>query len=171
MAAQVLRRAVKDEVGPVLERAEVNRRRSGRVDEDRRRVRRGGLEVGHRQEGVRRSLQPDELDAGRRRPGLVELHVLQAPALELAEEGRRAVVAAFGDGDRRAGLEQRQDDRGRRSGTGGEEERLAAVELAEDAFGGDAGRMRIALVVELAQLAVLVRPERRAVKRLHESEL
>ena len=165
VTAQVLRRAVQDEVGAVLERAQVNRRRRGRVDEHRRRVRGGGLEVGHRQEWVRRSLEPDELDALGRRPGLVELHVLQAPALELAEESRCPVVAAFGDGDRGTGLEQSQDDRRRRSCTGGEEECLAAVELPEDAFGGDAGGVRVALVVELAQLAVLVRPERRTVER------
>ena len=61
-------------------------RRGGCVDEHRRRVGRGGLEVGHRQERVRRCLEPDELDAVGRRAGLVELHVLEAPALELAEE-------------------------------------------------------------------------------------
>ena len=159
MAAQVLRRAVEDEVGPVLERAQMNGRRGSCVDEDRRRVRCGGLEVGHRQERVRRSLEPDELNIIGRRRGLVELHVLEAPALELPKERRRPVVAAFGDRDRGAGLEESQDDRCRRSGTGGEEERLAAVELAEDVLGGHAGGVRVALVVELAQLAVLVRPE------------
>src|SRR5262249_19740715 len=36
-------------------------------------------------------------------------------------------------------------------------------ELAERPFGGDTGRVGVALVVELARLAVLVRPERGAV--------
>ena len=56
-----------DEVGAVLERAQVHGRRGGRVDDDRRGVRGGGLEVGHRQERVRRRLEPDELHVRRRR--------------------------------------------------------------------------------------------------------
>ena len=109
---------------------EVDRRRGGRVDDDRRRVRGGGLEVGHRQERIRRRLEPDELHAVGRRPGLVELHVLEAPARELPEERRRAVVAALGDRDRVARPQERQDDRGRRAGARREEKRLAALELA-----------------------------------------
>ena len=63
VAGEVLRGAVEDEVGAVLERAQVDGRRGGRVDDDRRRVRRRGLEVGHRQERIRRRLGPDELHA------------------------------------------------------------------------------------------------------------
>ena len=143
----------------------MDRRRGGCVDDDRRRVRCGRLEVGHRQERVGRRLEPDELDAVGRRAGLVELDVLEAPALELAEERRRPVVAALGDRDRVARLQQREDERGRRAGARGEEERLAALELTERALRGDSGRVRVALVVELAGLAVLVRPQRRAVDR------
>ena len=106
--AEVLRRAVQHEVGAALERPQVDRRRGRRVDHDRRRMRGGGLEVGHREERVRRRLQPDELDAVGRRPGLVELHVLEAPARELAEERRRPVVAALGDRDVSPGFEQRR---------------------------------------------------------------
>ena len=41
---------------------------------------------------------------------------------------------------------------------------MAALELAERPLGLDAGRVRVALVVELARLAVLVGPDRRAVE-------
>src|SRR6266536_3389360 len=49
------------------------------------------------------------------------------------------------------------------SGAGGEQERVSAVELPECALGLDSGRVRIALVVELAGLAAPVGPDRRAV--------
>ena len=61
VAAEVLRRAVHDEVGAVLERPQEHRRRGRRVDDDRGGMRRGGLQVGHRQERVRRRLQPDQV--------------------------------------------------------------------------------------------------------------
>ena len=67
-----------------------------------------------------------------------------------------------------AGREEREHDRRRRPHPRGEEERLAALELAERALGRDAGRVGVAGVVEVARLAVLVRPDRRAVeRRLH----
>ena len=163
--AEVLRRAVEDEVGAVLERAQVDRRRGGRVDDDRRRMRGCGLEVGHRQERVRRRLEPDELHAVRRCAGLVELDDVQPPALERREEAAGAEVRAVGERDRRAGLEQRERERGRRARPGREEQRVPAVELAERLLGRDAGRVRVALVVEVARLAALVvRPDRRAVE-------
>ena len=81
------------------------------------------------------------------------------------EHRRRPEVAALGDRDRVARAEQSEHDGGRRAGAGREEERLAAVELTERLLRRDAGRMRVALVVELARLAVLVRPQRRAVDR------
>ena len=149
----------------MLERAQVDRSGGGRVDEHGSGVSGRGLEVGHRQKRVRRRLEPHELYALRRRTGLVELDVLQAPALEDPEHRRRPEVAALGNGDRVARAEQPEHDRGRRPGAGREEERLAAVELAERLLRRDSGRMRVALVVELARLAVLVRPERRAVDR------
>ena len=88
MAAEVLGRAVHDEVGAVLDRAQVDGRRGGRVDHHARR--RGGrrLEVGHRQERVRRRLQPDDVDPAGRRSRLVELDVPDSPALERPEEQR-----------------------------------------------------------------------------------
>ena len=93
MAAEVLRRAVHDEVGAVLERAEVDGGRRGRVDDDAAGMRGGRLEVGHGQERVRRRLQPDRGRRRRRRAGLVELDEAQAPALECVEEHAGAVVA------------------------------------------------------------------------------
>ena len=50
-------------------------------------MRGGGLEVGHRQERVRRRLEPDELHAVRRRARLVELDDARAPS---ARARRRA---------------------------------------------------------------------------------
>ena len=75
MAAQELRRAVQHEVGAVLERPQVDRRGGGGVHEHGRRVRGGCVEVGEGQERVRRRLEPDQIGAGRRRGGLVELDV------------------------------------------------------------------------------------------------
>ena len=107
MAAEVLRRAVQDEVGAVLERA----KRTGVEAVASTRTRPGcaaaaASHVGKGQEGVRRRLEPDEVDAVRRRPGLVELDHVKAPARELPEQERRAVVAALREGDRLARLEQ-----------------------------------------------------------------
>ena len=165
MTAEVLRRAVQDEVGALLQRPHVHRRGCGRVDEDRRRVGGCGGEVRHRQERIRGCFEPDELHAVRRRLRLIELHVLQAPALELAKQGRGAVVTAFRDRDRVARRQECQHDRGRRARSRREEKRLTPVELSERALGGDSGRVGVALVVELARLAALERPERRAVER------
>ena len=63
MAGEVLRRAVDDEVGAVLERAEVDRRRHGRIDDDGRGVGGGRFEIRHREVRVRRRLEPDEVGA------------------------------------------------------------------------------------------------------------
>src|SRR5207247_5367124 len=100
VAAEVLRRAVQDELGAVLERAQENRRRGGGVDDNRCRMRRRGLEVGHREEGIRRGLEPDEVDTMRRRAGLVELDDPESPALELAKDDARSEVRTFGQRDR-----------------------------------------------------------------------
>ena len=106
VAAEVFRRAVQDEVGAVLERPQVDRRRGGGVDDDACRMCSRGLEVGHREEGVRRRFEPDEVDAVGRRAGLVELDDVQAPAFELAEEDAGSEVGAFGERDRVAGGEE-----------------------------------------------------------------
>ena len=82
VATEVLRGAVHDVVGAVLERAADRRGRGGRVDDDAAGMSGGRLEVGHCQERIRRRLEPDEVGAGRRRAGLVELDEPQAPALE-----------------------------------------------------------------------------------------
>ena len=171
VAAEVLGRAVHREVGAVLERPQVDGRRGRRVDDHARRVRRSRLEVGHRQERVRGRLQEDEVGAVRRRPGLVELDVAQAPLLEPGEEAAGPEVGALGEGDRLPRLEQREHQRRDRAGPGGEEERVAALELAERVLGRDPGRVRVALVVEAARLAAVVRPDRRSVDGLHESQL
>src|SRR5439155_27307300 len=78
-----------------------------------------------------------------------------------------SVVRAFGERDRLAWLELGQDERSDGRRPGGEEQRPAALELAERTLRLDPGRMRVPLVVELAGFAVPVRPDRRAVERLH----
>ena len=165
---EVLRRRVEDEVAAALERAQVDGRGRRRVADGRSGMGGGRLEVRHRQERVGGRLDPDEVGVGRRRPGLVEEDVAEAPAPELGEGDAGAVVGVLRERDCLAGLEQRERDRGRRGRAGGEEDGLAAVELPERPLGLGAGRMRGARVVEVAHLAVLVGPDRRAVeRRLH----
>src|SRR5918992_2413260 len=109
---------------------------------------------------VLRRAEPDEVSLRRRRPRLVELDDADSPALEHAQQDRRPVVGLIWDGDGPAGLEEREDEGRDRAGAGREEERGAALELAEGTFGLDPDRMGVALVVELARLAVLERPDR-----------
>ena len=160
MAAQVLRGAVHGVVGAVLERTKVDGRRRGRVDDDAAGVRGGGLEVRHGQERIRGRLEPDEVGAGRRRARLVELDEAQAPALEQVEELAGSVIGALGERDRPPGLELGKDECGDRGRPRGEEQRLAAVELAEDTLGLGPRRVGETLVVEVAGPAVSVRPDR-----------
>jgi hypothetical protein len=102
---------------------------------------------------------------------LVELDAPKAPALERREQDTRAVVAAAGERDRLARLQQREHEGCRRAGAGREDQRLAAFELAELSLDGERVGMRIALVVELAGLPVAVRPDRCAFDGLHEGGL
>ena len=172
VAAEVLRRRVEDEVAAALERPQVDGRRRRGVAENQAGVRGGRLEVRHRQQRVRRSLEPDEVGACGRRPGLVEENVLQPPALELGQQHAGPVVGVLRERDRGAGLEQREHDRRRRAHPRREEERLAAVEPAEHPLGLDADGMRVPRVVERPGLPVDVRPDRRAVeRRLHAANL
>ena len=90
---------MQDEVDAVLERPQIDGRRGGGVDDDSCRMRRCGLEVGHGQEGIRRRLEPDEVDLAWRRARLVELDDIEAPALELVEQDSGTEVRAFGQGD------------------------------------------------------------------------
>ena len=145
----------------------MDRRGRGRVDHDPGRYLGCGLEVGHRQEGIRGRLEPNEVCALGRRLRLVEFGEAHAPAFERAEEKSRAVVGALGERDRLAGLQQAEHERGDRAGARGEEQRLAALELAERPFRRNPGWVRVALVVEGGRLTALVRPDRRAVERLH----
>ena len=83
------------------------RRRGRRVADDARRMRRRRLEARHREERVRRGLEPDEIDAVGRRAGLVELDRLDAPAAR----ARRACTRCRSRRPPRA----RPSDRGRAS--------------------------------------------------------
>ena len=100
MAGEVLRRAVENEIRSQLERSEVDRRRRGRVDDDLCRMKRGRLEIRHRQKGVRRRFEPDEVDSVRRRSRLVELDDAKAPPRELAQRDPGTEVRAFRKRDR-----------------------------------------------------------------------
>ena len=100
VSAEVLRGAVQDVVDAVLEGPEVDRRRGRGVDDDACGMCGCGLEVGHREEGIRRRFEPDEVDATWWRARLVELDDSQAPPFELAEEDARSEVPAFGEADR-----------------------------------------------------------------------
>src|SRR5581483_12159551 len=100
------------------------------------------------QERVRRRLEPDQVDAVGRRPGLVELDALEAPAAELlAHDHAGAEVAAFGERDLPSGLEQCEQQRRRRRRARREEERLAVrrtLERRELPLRRDARRMVVA---------------------------
>ena len=165
MAAEVLRGAVDGVVGARFEGAQVEGGRGGRIDDHTGRVRDRRIEVRHRQERVRRCLQPDEVDSRRRWRGLVELDNGEPPALQEAEEPAGAEVGALGEPDRRAGLELGEHERRHRRRAGGKEEGLAALEIAERPLRLDTGGVPVALVVEVAGLAVAVPPDRRAVDR------
>ncbi len=121
------------------------------------------LEVGHRQQRVRRRLQKDEVGAGGRRAGLVELDVPDAPLGEPVEESCMTVVGAGRERDGRAGSQQRQDDGRHGPHAGGEEERAPALEPAEFLLDRRARRVVGPGVREPAGLSRLVRPGRRAI--------
>src|SRR5581483_244300 len=161
--AEVLRRAVEDEVGAVLERSQEGRRRSGGVDDHDGGMGSRRLEIRKRQERIGRCLEPDEVGALRRRACLFELDDAQSPAFEPAEEGGRPEVAALGEGDRPARAGEREHGRGRGGGARREQQGVAALELAERALRLRAGRMPVARIEEGSRLAVRVRPDRRAI--------
>ena len=160
-----LRRRVDDDVAAVLERPEPKRRRDGRVADDGCGVRGRRLEVGHRQERVRRCLDEDEVDVRRRRPGLVELDDVDAPRLQVVEQHAVAVVGTLGQRDPAARMKHRQDDRRHGAHSRRVEERVTAVEPAELLLAGDAGRMVGTGIRESPGLATLVWPRGLAVER------
>ena len=159
-----------DEVGAVLERAQVDRRRRGRVDHDAGGMRSRGLEVRHGQERIRRRFEPDHIRALGRRTRLVELDVAHAPRRQRLEQPRGPVVRAVRDRDRLAGPQLRQYERRYRAGAGREEERCPAFERSELALGLDACGVSVALVSEAARVSVLVGPDRGAVDAGHRAD-
>jgi hypothetical protein len=159
------RRRVDDDVAPVLERPEPKRRRDGCVADDGSGVRSRRIEVGHREQRVRRCLDEDEVDVRRGRSGLVELDDVDAPRLQVVEEHAMAVVGALGERDPAARVQHRQDDGRDGAHPGRVEERLAAVEPAELLLACDTRRMVGAGVREPPGPAVLVRPGGAAVER------
>ena len=103
VAGEVLRGRVDREVAAELERTDVQRRCGGRVARDAGGMRCRGREVRHRQERIRGRLEPDEVDPVRRRAGLVELDLRDAPARELVEHHARSVVRTLRDRHRLPG--------------------------------------------------------------------
>ena len=162
---EVLRGRVERDVAAVLERPDVERRRRRRVADDTRRMSGRGSEVRQREKRIRRRLQPDEVDAVRRRAGLVELDLLDPPARELVEDRAGSVVGAFRERDRLARTQQREHERRRGRGPRGEEQRLASVERSDPCLGLRERRARVARVRERPGLTVLERPRGRAVDR------
>ena len=159
------------DVGALVERVQEDRRRDGRVADDEGRMRANRLPVGQREQRIRRRLEPQHVGAGGRRPGLIELDDLQSPRLELAQRHAGAEVGAFGERDRHARAAEGEDAGGRRRGSRCIEQCVAALHATEGALGRGARRVGVALVDELARLAVLVvRPDGRAVDRLHAEE-
>src|SRR5204862_448263 len=80
VAREVLRRAVQDEVGAVLQGSQMHRRGHGRIDDDRGRVGGRRREIRHREVRGAGRLQPAELYFVGRRPRLVELPDSKAPS-------------------------------------------------------------------------------------------
>jgi hypothetical protein len=97
---------MQDEVGAAFQRTQVHRRRRGRVADDRRWMGGSCLEVRHREQRVRRRLDPDEICAVRRRARLVELHEAEPPLPQHPHQHSGAVVGALREGDRLPGLEE-----------------------------------------------------------------
>ena len=128
-------------------------------------MRGGRVEVRHREERIRRRLDPYELHVVGRRSRLVELDMAYAPARELVEEDAGAVVRALRERDRVTRLQQREHETRRGPGARRIEQCVAAVELPERTLGFRNRRRRVARVVELARLTALVGPDRRAVER------
>ena len=118
------------------------------------------------QRRVRGRLDPDDVRVGGG-AGLVVLDVLDAEAREHPEELARAEVRAVCDRDARAGAREREQHVRDGAHARRVEERIAALELAQRVLRGDAGRVVVAGVVELARLArLVVGPDGRAVDRL-----
>ncbi len=166
VAAEVLRRAVQDDVGAVLERPEEHRGGRGRIHEHGRGMRARGLHVREGQERIGGRLEPDEIDAVRRRAGLVELDEPKRPSARARGTARTSRSSNL----RRArwsGPARQQSERRCRRGSraGGEEQRVPSVQRAQGALRVYARRMVVARVEELARLPVPVRPDGRAVER------
>src|SRR5215211_8313292 len=130
------------------------------------------FEIRDLEQRIRRNLEPDHVGVGRRRALLVELGDVYAPPLERTQRARGAEVRPGRHGDGRAWPEERERERRGRTHPGGEEERRTAVQLAERALGSRARGVCVPLVEELLRLAPLVvRPDRRAIERAHDSSL
>ena len=148
VAAEVLRRAVNDQVRPERERILVDGRRERVVDDEDRSAGVAGLsptrEVVHVEQGVRGTLEPgDPRSLRQERLGLARLPVAHEShgnaelREEVGQDGKRAAVQHVERDDLVSGLEQREEKARERAHPGTEEPgRLSALELAEDARSG-----------------------------------
>ena len=172
VAREVLRRRVDDDVRTLVERAEEDGSRDGRVAHPQPPVGAERLPVRHAEHGVRGGLDPDDVGIRRRLARLVELDEPDPPGLQPPEEHRRAEVGSLRERDRRPRAREGEHDRRRGAGPGRVEQRVAALERAQPRLRGGAGRVSVARVVEAARLAALVvRPDRRAVDGVHATNL
>ena len=114
-------RAVEDDVAPVVERSQPQRRRDGRSQ-----TTGAGCapqpRVGHRQQRVGGSLDQDQIGSGGRRCGLVEIDRPDPPRRQVVEELSVTVVGPFRQRDRAARRQHREQDGRDGAHPGGEEQ-------------------------------------------------
>ncbi len=122
------------------------------------------VEIGHRQDRIRRGLDEDQVGPGGRCARLVELDDVD-PRGQMVEQLAVAVVGTLREGDRAARSEQRQQDRRHGAHPGRIEQCVTDVERTERRFAGDSGRVVVARVREASGLSLLVWPGRGTVER------
>ena len=162
VAGQELRRRVDDDVGALVERAQVDGRRDRRVADDQARDGRAARPSSARVSVGFAGDSTQTMSASGGGAGLVELDEADPERREQPDQLPGAEVRAFGERDRRAGAGEREQNGRRRAHAGRVEQRVAALERAERFLGRDAGRVVVARVVELPRLAGgVIRPDRR----------
>ena len=153
VAGQELRRRVHDDVGALVERVQEDRRRR----RSRRRRRGPGARARASQSGSVSSgfagASTQTMSASGGAPRLVELDDVDAPGLRAAPGSPRCRSRRLRRARSSCPAGRRRGRRRRGARAGRVEERVAALEPTERLLGGGAGRVRVALVEELARLA------------------
>ena len=162
VAGEVLRRRVHRDVASELERPHAGRG-GRRVAHDTGGVRGRRLEVRHRQERVRRRLEPDEIDAVGRCPGLVVLD-LRRPSAAARRAARRFRSTRFASATTRPG-ERSASTTDVHAAAPEEKSSASPRSSSPRRRSASARRTAEARIGEAPGLAVLVRPGRRPVDR------